>query len=524
MFKFLSNLFGNKKTIDEPIGRAYYDQLKQKNKIKKNKPVKIKNIDNSSDRSLNDQSTIIVETSNENYKELLGFFEKIDKTDGLENKKINLSDSTILTINKWKNAFETTKSSTLSDNREIVDIIIGFDFGTSSSKIVVNFPFNGDIDNYAFPVPKEFRSDNHEHCWKSILYYDEDSDCFDVIPKNENSVQITEIKTSLMNETSKKSFPNKNNIPFLYQDISIMYLGILLRLVKGWVYADILPKHFKNISMLQPSWEVNIGLPAAKIDESITGKYKNTLEFAWKISETKEPVTITNLLNLRKSNNKLDFLNIRPEVAAQSVGFIQSAMLDDGAYTVVDVGASTLDICIFNYINIDEIEKQALFTANVDLLGDEAINWIEIVNNHFQKEFKKIDLKRSIQDSFSLSLTDTKKNRAGTLKEWTSNMPVIICGGGKNSVLHQEALNNSKQIWNSESSGMDGNLKFIDTSIPENLNVNCKKDQYHRLSVAWGLSIEQGEFAKIELPKDIKDLPKYRKIDITDRYIGAEHI
>ncbi|MDB2388344.1 hypothetical protein N9W47_03720 [Alphaproteobacteria bacterium] len=525
MFKFLNNLFGNKKTTDEPIGSAYYDQLKKKKEIKKNKPIKIQNTETSVAKDLNHENIIITETSKENYKELLGFFEKIDKTDGLENKKINLSDSTNFTIEKWKNAFETTKSSTQSDNREILDIIIGFDFGTSSSKIVANFPFNGDIDSYAFPVPIEFRSDNHEHCWKSILYYDKDSDFFDVIPKNENSVQLTEIKTSLMNKTSNKIILKKNNVPFTSEYISIVYLGLLLRLVKGWVFSDIIPKHFKDVSIIQPSWEVNIGLPAAKIDESITGKYKKTLEFAWMISETKEPIKITNFLNtINQSNNELDFLNIRPEVAAQSVGFIQSAMLDYGAYTVVDVGASTLDICIFNYINIDEIEKQALFTANVDLLGAESKNWLEIVNKQFQKEFKKIDLKTSIQDSLSLSLINTKKIRAGTLKEWTSNMPVIICGGGKNSVLHQEALNNSKQIWNSESSGMDGNLKFIDTSIPENLNVNCKKDQYHRLSVAWGLSIEQGEFAKIELPKDIKDLPKYRKIDITDRYIGAEHI
>ncbi len=107
---------------------------------------------------------------------------------------------------------------------------------------------------------------------------------------------------------------------------------------------------------------------------------------------------------------------------------------------------------------------------------------------------------------------------------WHSSMPVIICGGGKSSQVHQDALNNSKKIWNSESGGMTGNLKFINTTIPENLNVNCKNDQYHRLSVAWGLSIEQEEFAKIELPKDIKDLPKYNIVDYQARYIGAEHI
>lgn len=525
MFKFLSNLFGSKEPIERPRGKTYYEYSKTKNEPKKNKPLKIKNKNSYLEKNINEQDTIIFETSNENYEELLGLFEKIDKTDGLINKNLKLSETTILTIDKWKNAFDRSKSNDSNNNNEIVDVVIGFDFGTSSSKIVVSFPFNGDIDTFAFPVPRELRADNHEHCWKSILYYDEDSDCFDVIPKNDNVKQLSEIKTSLMNKSSNKIVLKKGDIPFTSENISVVYLGIMLKLIKGWVISDILPRHFRDISMLQPSWEVNIGLPAAKIDESITGLYKNTLKFAWIISESKEQIKITNFLDIIKNNNsKFDFLNIRPEVAAQSVGFIQSAMLDYGAYTVVDVGASTLDICIFNYINIDDIEKQALFTANVDLLGAETINWIEIVNKQFSKEFKIIDLKKSIQSSFSTSLINTKDKRAGTLKEWHNSMPVIICGGGKSSQVHQDALNNSKKIWNSESGGMTGNLKFINTTIPENLNVNCKNDQYHRLSVAWGLSIEQEEFAKIELPKDIKDLPKYNIVDYQARYIGAEHI
>ena len=114
--------------------------------------------------------------------------------------------------------------------------------------------------------------------------------------------------------------------------------------------------------------------------------------------------------------------------------------------------------------------------------------------------------------------------RAATLKEWDTSMPVIICGGGKSSELHLNALNNCKKTWNNIASGMRGNLSFINTSLPENLKVKCEKNQYHRLSVAWGLSIEQDLFAKVELPTDIQDLPRYRIIDITDRYVGAEHI
>jgi len=71
MFKFLNNLFGNKKTIDEPIGSAYYNKLKKKNEIKKNKPIKIQNTDTSVDKDLSHENIIVTETSKENYRELL---------------------------------------------------------------------------------------------------------------------------------------------------------------------------------------------------------------------------------------------------------------------------------------------------------------------------------------------------------------------------------------------------------------------------------------------------------------------
>ena len=68
---------------------------------KKNKPLKIKNKKSYLEKNINEQDTIVLETSNENYEELLGLFEKIDKTDGLINKNLKLSERTILTIDKW---------------------------------------------------------------------------------------------------------------------------------------------------------------------------------------------------------------------------------------------------------------------------------------------------------------------------------------------------------------------------------------------------------------------------------------
>ncbi len=481
----------------------------------------------STKKNTNKKQKVIKSISSENYEELLGLFEKIEKTDGIAETKIKLSKATNQIIQKWENAFNNFNKEYQSGTKEIIDVVIGFDFGTSSSKIIVNFPFNGDIDTYAFPVPKELRADNHEHCWKSILYYDTTSDYFDVIPSSDNMIQLSEIKTSLMNTFSNKIILENKGLQWTSEHISVIYLGILLKLIKGWVISDIIPKYLKSLNNIEYSWELNIGLPAAKLNEDkIIGKYTKVIHYAWIISNTNEKIKMTNYLSFfaNQTQTKPDFLNIRPEVAAQSFGFIQSAKLDYGAYTVVDIGASTLDICVFNYVDNNENDKQALFTANVDLLGAESLNWIKIVNKHFNKKFNENDLQESIQTSLSTSLISTKTTRAATLREWDNLMPIIICGGGKSSELHLNALNNCKKTWNNLASGMRGNLSFINTSPPDNLKVQCQKDQYHRLSVAWGLSIEQELFTEVQLPTDIQDLPRHRIIDITDRYIGPEHI
>jgi hypothetical protein len=547
MFKnFLSNLFGPKKETKklEYKNQIQYSTNKTEQetskKQKNSKTLKNKSFVNevfehfpnakiiSTKKNNNKKEEKGEDKSSENYEELLNKFEKIDKTDGLSEIKVKLSKSTIETIQKWKNAFNQHKLKNEIEPEDIIDVVIGFDFGTSSSKIIVNFPFNGKIDRQAFLVPKELRADNHEHCWKSILYYDNDTDYFDVVPSTTNMIQLSEIKTSLMNKSFNKILLEKNNILFKSEDASAVYLGCLLKLVKGWVISDIITKHYKNPYNCEIDWEVNVGFPAAKIDvKDMTNLYKHTLKCASLFAETEGQIKISNFYDLlTKSDQKINPVNIRPEVAAQSVGFIQSAMLDFGAYTVIDIGASTLDICFFNYINNEGIEKQSIFTANVDLLGAESINWIKIVNKKFKKKFKNIDLQHSIQKSFHETLLSSKREeRAGKLNEWKTTIPVILCGGGKESKLHQTALNKVRDGWNHKNSNMIANLKFIKITTPEDLNVQCDINDYHRLSVAWGLSIEKEQFAKVELPKDIDDLPPNpTPPDYTDRFIGPEHI
>ena len=42
-------------------------------------------------------------------------------------------------------------------------------------------------------------------------------------------------------------------------------------------------------------------------------------------------------------------INVLPEVVAEIIGFMKTDKADFGQYLMIDVGASTLDICFFDY-------------------------------------------------------------------------------------------------------------------------------------------------------------------------------
>ena len=64
-----------------------------------------------------------------------------------------LSSSTKEQLKKWKSCFNEYVENQSDENKEFLDIVIGYDFGTSSSKIIISFPYFSNLDSFAFPCP-----------------------------------------------------------------------------------------------------------------------------------------------------------------------------------------------------------------------------------------------------------------------------------------------------------------------------------------------------------------------------------
>ena len=245
---------------------------------------------------------------------------------------------------------------------------------------------------------------------------------------------------------------------------------------------------------------------------------------AWLISETSDDLTSSGILDAFKNAagggyNFHEFINLRPEVAAEAIGLLRSNMADFGTYVLIDIGASTLDICVFNYVDSDEIEKQVLFVAEVSLLGAECNRWLIELNKGSDRRFSEDDLHLAVREAIGTPIVYTKQYKIPLSPVWSETLPIILAGGGRASELHELCIAAFKSDWLKHTKTEE--ISIIEPTAPTSLMTNCAQNEYHRLSVAWGLSINENDFVKIDLPKEVPEQTR-KVVDYSVNFISKD--
>ncbi len=453
----------------------------------------------------------------------------------------DISPKTIEDIDRWVRSNDDIPKSIDENNR--TEVCIGFDFGTSSTKVIVRLPY---LENKtsAFPVPSEFQMDDHHpHLWKTLIYFNEDTSEFSLYPKNKGFVELPNIKTRLMDiKTHEEDMAkcNKTNDCVRIEDITTAYFALMLRLIRGWTFSeafkpentlssnsilDTISKWFsnqktviENYEINKPYWNLHVGLPAENVDSKLNETYEKIINKAWTLCFSNKDVTLENIRNEKPRTCKeldKDFnvtITIVPEVGAEIMGLLKQGKHEVGQYLIVDVGASTLDVCFIDYNKT--IQKSGVFPmdkCSVSLLGAELEKWCLNLEN-----FSDDDLIEAIRYSIARVVADVKKDfrHQSTYHIWeTEKLPLIICGGGSNNSLHQKAIKEAEI-----SIGKDlvkKGIERIKYEKPNEIKTNANSDNFHRLSVAWGLSYENAALKLFYTPSEQQPV-KLKKINWED--------
>lgn len=415
--------------------------------------------------------------------------------------------------------------------RETVDLVIGLDFGTAATKVVIRSPFMpgqravavsfGELGHSSSPylLPTRLRLGQAGHLTLS-----------EEVPGE----WVTDLKVRLLDrawyndDTSDTSDGIKR---------ASAYLALVLREAR----TRFLTAEREAYGRFDARWALNLGIPSAGYDDkAIRERFLRAARASWSLSWGNEPVTWDSVTEALRQEREPTFepgvaIEVVPEVAAQAAGYARSTLRDPGLHLLVDVGASTFDVCGFVLHERDGQDRYELLTATVDPMGVLALHRQRLavlrcqdgIDDHRAQYDPLIPVAEVLADyhpgcscrppdvdaEFSVRgtsivmrhLIDLKRRRDPLSRRWTTGLPVFLCGGGSEMTLFRRLLKDADAIFHSTTTARGLLLRTLPRS--ENLvNDDVGDALFHRLSVAYGLSFNAPDIGGISPPHETPDV------------------
>lgn len=446
------------------------------------------------------------------------------------------------------------------------ELVIGLDFGTSSSKVVIQAPDLPGCPGYAVDFGR--LSGNSipnllpTKLWVSLS----DGQC--MLEPCEDYVMVNNIKLELFSKNMNSNFgPTVQQLP--PEEIAVCYLGLLLRFSRQWFLKNKL-ELIRHFSVLR--WSVNMGVPSPCIQDNNENKtFRRVGQAAWRLSLIAE-----NQITLDEASGVLNYVDqincwetdeeftcdfeIIPEIAAGAVGYALSDLRREGLHVMVDIGASTVDVCSFLLHEQGGNDHYSLLISDVQQLGSIRLfsDRILTMKNVYEKQIKKLldkhdpilpideDIKTYLvsHDRFITAfesairelkgqflhmvrrvIWQTKLRRAPNIPLWREGrLPILLIGGGSKLEFFRSAVEELHD-WLKYHTRNDG-IIVLSVPIPDSLTESIKKvEDYQLFAVTWGLShrsMDIGEIVPADEIPDVKPPPppeNWRK-----RYVSKEMV
>jgi len=447
--------------------------------------------------------------------------------------------------------------------KEERDIVIGFDFGTSCTKIVLR-----DFQRKeAFAIPFDrIASQFSKYLLPTKLYVNTDGS----IHFENGETEIDGIKVKLIQNPEEKMFKvTRTGTVATSFDLAVAYIGHVLIHVRNW-FKDTKLMEYQHI---QINWQLNIGMSSRSYDEIMLCSVMKRVALAgWNLSllnknslflsDVKTVVEISDL-QIKENDYSIDeeqlhpdYVTPIPEIIAEVIGYFRSPMRKNGMFLIVDVGARTLDISTFIVHESEEEDLYSILVAEVEILGAfilhqnrieacekitgknpcklisicDGISPLPEIEKYLPKPtrkdmeaFDKVD--KNFRDECSRMIRKvirvTKDIRNPYSRAWSDGFPTFLCGGGAQLSIYQSLFRDiERKLRQSRYS-----LTFNSQELP--LPRDLKNDDLHfnRMAVAYGLSFPKFDIGGITPPEKIEDLVCNIKIkDIEEFYVNKDMV
>lgn len=414
------------------------------------------------------------------------------------------------------------------------DIVIGLDFGTSCTKVVLQDPSR----RMAWAVPFDALAvKGSAYLLPTKLVLGDDG----TLELTGGGKSVLDLKISLMSAPDR---PLQGAVvreaALTPRQLCAAYLALVLRRARSWfstTRADI----YRQAEL---AWQLNLGIPSSTMSDSTQMvTFKQVAQAAWLLSLQPGPLKASDVVSADQASLgkafafglDADYLNVYPEIAAEVSGYARSDARQPGLHFMIDIGASTLDVTTFILFEREDSDSFSFLVTDVQKFGSFYLHrWrVKSLEKVIRSRFDPLDIFRptpehvhemlpsnkevdSIDRAFSdacrtilgRAIATTKARRAGAEVQFRQRdpapLPVFLCGGGSLLKFYQRMVD-----------AFDGSLRpgmvvgQFDRQLlplPRYLNApGLEQVNYHRLAVAYGLSFRYLDLAGVTPPTDIPD-------------------
>ncbi len=405
-------------------------------------------------------------------------------------------------------------------------LVLGVDFGTSSTKMIVRLPYEAGTPTIAIPAPEPCRVGTEPYLWRTMLWLQNDG-TFCPWPTADAAV-LNALKQGLIQGRSETEISGiATAIPVTRAQAGAALLAYVIQYARGWLIRN-RPNLFRG---RRPVWFLNLGIPAASYDDQkIADPYRRIGAAALELSAIDSRINAQaaqvflkheRVVEAGTSEQAAERLGVAvfPEAAAEMTGFAKSTRGAPGLYLLVDVGAMTLDTCMFQLKpEASGTDLYAFMAAQVRPLGVDSFRWF-LAEGRTEAQFV-----RQCDTAIRNVVWSTHRRRDRLATNWQRghDVPVFLTGGGSAHRLHQEIVT-SLGTWMRHFVRNDG-IRLLELPVPRALDRPETLSDFGRMAVAWGLSYPPTEIGRIRAMRDVDDVPPPMPVDLSERYVSKDQV
>ncbi|MGO4917598.1 hypothetical protein [Pseudogemmobacter sp. W21_MBD1_M6] len=389
-----------------------------------------------------------------------------------------------------------------------VDLVIGIDVGSTSSKIVMRFPYEA-LGAYAVPAPKGMRADGHPYYWTTGLWKTTEG-VFRLLP-SAGAKAIDRLKIDFLSANLDEA---RLDHPATYAMTA--WLTLLLRQAMGWLRLT-LTRGTQDLSLRV---SVNCGFPMQSVENPASERAFHTcVTAARRLAMSNSELSSSTICAAQRVSDEDDAsVSIVPELIGAVTGFCNSPARKSTDYLLVDVGGLTVDCVYFRLNEPDPIERSiSVFGTSLESYGVDVMkSWVKLGN-------PAEAVSALIGHLMCQPVVSSKGKRSVIPGRKLERTQVFLIGGGRHSKEHRDglpwALNslaNSTFAAKFEAADLTIDREEIDVSLAP-LGRDCG-----RLLVANGLSFPEHDMPNWKHSGEVPNIPTVPPRNFEERFVGPE--